>query len=195
MANESPAAVLVDDNSNFLSIQDDTSIPANTPGLFAMGETADAKSKRLRVESDGTLSVATQPPSPPPGTTEFVLAQDEVDLSIDGAASPATKDSAIIGDGVNVYIQSFSAGAAGDPNEKGSKVEILWVEGSPEVEHIVERLYVGGASVSLELPNINKARDGTLLTGNGSNTKVRLRRVRFSNSAQEVDGEIRGYIV
>jgi hypothetical protein len=103
------------------------------------------------------------------------------------------EESAVIDNAVNLYLQVFSSGAAGDPNERGSRVDILWREGAGPTDHVVSRMYIGGQSLSFTLPDVNLARDGTQMTGNGTNTKLVIRRYRLSNADSEVDAEVRGY--
>lgn len=181
------------DGTNLIAIPTDGDTLSGY-GIPILGRDAQDLARFLFTEEDGTLRVASQPPSPPPGTTEFVLSQDDADLEIGRAESPDDTDSAIVGNGVNLYIQAFSAGAAGDPSERGSRVDVVWSEGGGPTEHVVARLYVAGQTTSVQLPDVNKARDGTALTGNGTNTKLILRRYRLSNSGQEVDAEVRGYL-
>jgi len=88
-------------------------------------------------------------------------------------------------------LEYLVAGAEGDPTAKGSKIEVLYYDGA--AEHLVERIYLMGESVSV-YPNTSSARDGTAMTGNGSTKKVYLRRHRMSGTAQEVDAVARGYV-
>lgn len=162
-------------------------------GLPVLGRDAEDKARFLFTEQDGTLRVASQPPSPPPGTTEFVLAQDEADLIVGPTPSFDETESATIGNGVDLFLQFLSAGAAGDPSEKGSKVEVYWREGAGPTDHLIERVYLSGQTVNVTLPDVHKARDGTVLTGDGSTTKLVIRRERLSTAAQEIDAEVRGY--
>lgn len=145
-------------------------------------------------DGSGALVVASRPAIPPPDTTEFVLSQDDADLEIRGNDSPDDTESAVVEDGVNLYLQTFLAGAAGDPSEKGSRVDVLWREGAGPTDHVVERLYVSGQTTTLQLSDVNKARDGTVLTGDGATTKLVIRRYRLSSSKQEVDVSVRGYL-
>jgi len=146
------------------------------------------------VESDGSVKVAARPPVPPPGTTEFVLSQDEAELVVGPVPSYEETVSAAIPENYTLHLQIITAGAGGDPSEKGSKVEVYWREGVSPTDHLVERLYLIGASVSVILPNVTKARDGTVMTGDaGGTTKVVIRRERLSTSASEIDAVVRGY--
>jgi hypothetical protein len=183
------------DGTNLIAIATDATDLASGHGLAVLGRDAEDKARFLLTEDDGTLRVASQPPSPPPGTTEFVLAQDEADLVVGPSPSFEEEESAAIGNGLNLYLQTFTAGAAGDPSEKGSKVELYWREGGGPTDHLIARIYLTGQTVLETLPDVNKARDGTQLTGDGSTTKLVLRRERISTSAAEIDGEVRGYYV
>jgi hypothetical protein len=140
-----------------------------------------------------SLKVATRPQGIPAGTTEFVLAQDDVDLEVGPTPSYDETESAVIDNGHTLYLQSISSGAAGDPSEKGSKVEVYWREGAGPTDHLIDRLYVIGSSIQIQLPATSKARDGTDFVGDGSTTKVVIRRERLSTSAQEIDAVVRGY--
>lgn len=188
---QSPAALLIDSSGNVLPVAQDTTIPANTPSLLVAGADASGKAQRLLVDGANRLKVTVAPSSPPPTATAIALAQAEASLSLTGGASPHDTDY-VIPNGVTVYLQSLSAGATGDPTESGSKVEAYYIDAS-SVAHLIGRLYVAGQSVFLAYADISRARDGTLMTGNGVTTKLRLRRTRLSNAAQEVDGELRGY--
>lgn len=180
-------AVLSDGTSD-LHHQIDSALPGTVQALPILGQDASGTARLLKTEDDGTLRVASSPPSPPPGTSEFVLAVDESNLSI---STTDNKDSAIIGNGITLFLQTVVAGAGGDPNEKGSKVEVYWVENG--TEHLITRNYIAGQSVSTTLPDTSKSRDGTTMVGDGSTTFLRVRRVRLSNQLQEVDFGVRGY--
>ncbi|MHA2429055.1 MAG: hypothetical protein ACXADB_13630, partial [Candidatus Hermodarchaeia archaeon] len=137
--------------------------------------------------------VATKPPSAPPGTTEFVLAQDDANLEVGPSPIYHETESSVIGSGDDLFLQTIAAGAAGDPSERGSKVEIYWREGSTPTDHLVERIYLMGSTVLITLPNTHYTRDETQMTGNGTNTKLVIRRERLSTAAQEIDTVVRGY--
>lgn len=204
-----------------LAVADATAIPANTRSILMMARDPSGNARRLVAlkdgdtlngeygqsvlardkthaaryllsETDGALIVAAKPPSAPPGTTEFVLAGD-TPLTIGPVPNYHETVSAAIGNGINLFIQTVSAGAAGDPTENGSKVELYWREGTGPTDHLITRIYLSGQTVNLVTPNINAARDGTQLTGNGTNTYLVIRRERLSTAAQEIDAEVRGY--
>jgi hypothetical protein len=186
----------VTDGTNNLSTPTDGDSSTSAYGLGFFGVTHADLFRWLLVEDDGRLVVAASPPTPPPGTTEFVLAVNESELDVGSGgdvSSPHDTDSSTIGSGVTLYIQTIEAGTEGDPSEGGSKVEIYWVEGAGATEHIVDRVYSVGDTLNISLPSITTARDGTVMTGNGTNTFLRVRRTRLSGTAKEVDFAIRGY--
>lgn len=181
------------DGANLVAIATDATSLASAYGIPVLGRDAGDAARFLLVEDDGTLRVASQPPSPPPGTTEFVLSQDDANLVVGPSPSFHETESAVIGAGVNLYLQTFTAGAAGDPSEKGSKVELYWREGAGPTDHLIARIYLSGQSVVQIFPDVNKTRDDTAMTGDNSTTKLVIRRERLSTSGQEIDAEVRGY--
>ena len=194
MAGESPAVILYDADANPMAVSDGVAVPANTKGILLMGETEEGKAERLRLEEDGKIKVASQPPVPPPGTTPFQLSQNDAELVITGTGSPHITDSAVIDDTLNLYLQIIIIGSQGDPAIDGTRIEIVWVEGATPTEHIISRIYVAQQTIATVVPDINKARDGTQLTGDGSTTKLRIKRSRLAQQGIEVDAEVRGYI-
>jgi len=145
------------------------------------------------VESSGALKVTASPPQPPPNTAEFVLSQVEAQLVV---STTSDSLSAPIPNGHTLNLQLFAAGSAGDPSEKGSKVEVFWQDGAPgsEVLHVVERVYVMGQTLSIILPDVSKARDGTLMVGDSNGYgKLLVRRTRMNPSPLEVDFVVHGY--
>ena len=175
-----------------MAVARDVAIPVNTRALLFSGEGADGKAYVARVSDEGKVSVAESPATAPPGTTPFTLASDS---PLEVGPNPTFQEtvSSAIGNGLTLKIQFIAAGAAGDPSESGSKVEVYWREGAGPTDHLIERLYVSGATVYESLPDTSEARDGTPLNGDGSTTKVVVRRERLSNSAQEIDAVLRGY--
>jgi hypothetical protein len=177
-----------------LAVAHGVAVPADTRGLLAMAADGQGSARRILCDGEGKLKVAAQPPTAPPGTTPFVLPGD-TPLVVGPVPVYEESASAVIGNGVKLYLQTLLAGAAGDPSEKGSRVEVLWEEGATPTRHLVTRVYVLGQSVLYTFPDVQVARDGTAMTGNGSNTKLILRRERLSVAAAEIDAEIRGYTV
>jgi hypothetical protein len=186
---------LVDgENGVELAIADGVAVPANTRALLAAAADSEGIGRVLLCDGEGKLKVAAQPPTAPPGTTEFVLAQPEAELEVGPVPTFHETVSAAIPDGENLYLQTFVVGASGDPSEKGSKVEIYWREGATPTDHLISRIYLQGQTVVQTLSDVNKARDGTTLTGDaGGTTKLVIRRERLSTSAAEIDAEVRGY--
>jgi hypothetical protein len=70
---------------------------------------------------------------------------------------------------------------------------VYWREGAGPTDHLISRIYLTGQTVNLVLPNVHETRDGTSMTGNGTNTYIVIRRERLSTSAQEIDAEVRGF--
>lgn len=146
--------------------------------------------------ADGKLVVASAPPGAPPGATEFVLAVDEDEISVGtggDVASPHTTVGSIIENGATCNLQLIVGGTGGDPTVKGSKIEVYWREGAGPTDHLIERVYVAGQTVSIVLPDTSKARDGTSMVGNGTNTRIVVVRTRLSTAMQEIDFAVRGY--
>lgn len=185
-------AARIHDGTNFLRLKKEGDSWTTEHGIPGVARDKQNLVRKILSEPDGALIVAAKPPSAPPGTTEFVLAGD-TPLEVGPVPNYQESVSAAIGSSVNLYLQSFSAGAAGDPSEKGSKVELYWREGGGPTDHLISRIYLVGQTVVQTLPNVNKARDGTQMTGDGSTTKLVIRRERLSTSAQEIDAEVRGY--
>lgn len=184
---------LYDDvNQVALAVAPDVAIPANTRSLLISGRSYDGKSHVAEVSDIGRVSVTAFPISAPPGTTPFVVAAD---TPLEVGPNPLFHETlgSVVAASTDLHVQFIAAGAAGDPSERGSKVEVYWREGATPTDHLVERIYISGATVGLTLPDTNQARDGTPMTGNGSNTRLVVRRERMSNSAQEIDAVVRGY--
>jgi hypothetical protein len=185
-------AARVHDGTNFLRLKKEADSWTTEHGLPVIARDKQNLVRRLFAEADGTLIVAAKPPSAPPGTTAFVLAAD-TPLIVGPVPNFRETVSPVIGNGLELYLQTVSAGAAGDPSENGSKVEVYWREGATPTDHLITRIYLSGQTVNEVLPNVHHSRDGTALTGNGSNTSLVIRRERLSVSAQEIDAEVRGY--
>jgi hypothetical protein len=97
----------------------------------------------------------------------------------------------LIPNGVTFNMTQITFGAEGDPNEKGSKATVSYVD-SGGIEHIVERLYFTGFTAQI-FPDTDKARDGTTMSGNGTTTYIRILRERLGGAALEIDCVVRGY--
>ncbi len=184
---------LYDDvNQVALAVAREATIPANTRGILILGEAQDGKSYAVRVSGLGKVAVESSLPGPPPGTTEFVLSADDP-LSVGPSPNYHETVSTAITNGEHLHIQFVAGGAEGDPSERGSMVEVYWREGGTPTDHLIERIFLTGETVYLSLPDTGKARDGTTLAGDGSTTKLVIRRERLSTSAQRVDAVVRGY--
>lgn len=188
---KNPTAILYDANGVAMAVEDGVAIPVGTRGVVLAGSDAEGTSHFLRVDGSKNLKVAQTLPTPPSGATSVIIAQDENELSLSGGASPHDTEYTIP-DGETFYLLVLSAGAAGDPSENGSRVDVLYHDGTDE--HIVARIYVSGQTVYEAFPDGAKARDGTTMVGDGSTKKIILRRIRLSGASQEVDAEIRGYV-
>jgi hypothetical protein len=189
---KSPAAILYDANGVPMAVEDGIAVPANTRGLLIAGESSAGDAWFLRVDGKKNLKVTNSLPTPPPGSTEVIIAQPENALSIAGGISNPHDTEYVIPNGETFYLQIVSAGAAGDPSENGSRVDVLYYDGA--FYHICARLYLSGQTVYEAFPDSSHARDGTTMTGDGSTKKIVLRRIRLSQATQEVDAEIRGYV-
>lgn len=163
-------------------------------GLGVFGRDDSDFARMLLTDTDGTLKVATRPQGAPATATAVIYPAD-TPLELNNASSPDDTDASVIANGVNFYLQSIIGGAAGDPSEDGSFAEVYWVEGSPETEHLIARIYLLGQTLQFNFPDTNIARDGTQMTGNGTNTFIRIRRTRLSNALQGVDCVVFGYTV
>lgn len=185
----------VDANDVALDVARNTTIPAGTRALIVAGESPDGKAQaievrvdaadgRRRIQIEGKVYVVA--PAAPPSTTPVTISAD-TPLSI----SKTTTKEYIITNGTTFHIQQVACGCEGDTSERGSAVEVIYYDGT--LEHLIERIYVNGLTQYGVLPDTGIARDGTVLTGNGSTKKILLRRRRLSGSAQEVDAVVRGY--
>jgi len=187
--------VLYDDVNNVaLAVLDGGAIPANTRSLLAAGKDESGNARTLMTVEDenqvglhrlaitGNVAVVVQPP--PTGGSLVTIPADNP-LTVSG-----THDTEYtITSGKSFYIQQLICGAEGDPTEKGSKIEVLFNNGT---EHPISRVYITGFSEYFQFPDVNEARDGTSLTGNGTN-KIVVRRIRLSGTSQEIDAVVRGY--
>jgi hypothetical protein len=97
----------------------------------------------------------------------------------------------VIPDGEVFHIQEIHQGNE-DPT-KGASVEIIYYNGT---EHLLERVYSAGSTVTIGYPEINAARDGTSMVGNagGTNTII-TRRLKYSGSNIAIETEVVGYVV
>lgn len=185
----------VDTNGVDLDVALDTLRPANTRALLISGlddtdyirvptVTPDTEDGRNRVEVSGKFTLT--PPEPPAATTPVTIdGGNPLDLS-----GTDTEDW-IIPNGETFTFTQLIAGAEGDPTEKGSKVEVRYVDSS-SVEHLISRVYITGFTTEI-YPQTSQARDGTALTGDGVTTAIRIYREHFGGGTRELDAVVRGY--
>ncbi len=134
----------------------------------------------------GKVTVA--PPPVPAGSTPVLLVSDApLSIAIDTDGTPF-----VIPNGETFYLTQIAAGAAGDPTEKGSAVELFFSPDGGTTEKIVQRLYVSGFTTTANFEPQNTSRDGTAMLGDGTAT-VFIRRRRLSGTSQEVDAVVQGY--
>lgn len=157
-------------------------------GIYGNGGTVpvdvslDGTDGKYRLEIVGKVSVSA-PPAPPASTPV------SIDASSPLSVTTTSTTTYVIPNGETLTITSITAGAEGDPNERGSKVEVFYYDGT---ERIIERIYLTGQTVPL-FPDTAEARDGTALVGNGVH-EIRVRRTRLGGSSVEIDAVIRGYL-
>jgi hypothetical protein len=175
-----------------LAVVDDTSIPAGTRALLASGRDASGNAQHLRLDGNKNLKVTNVLPTPPGAATAVIIAQPENELEIAGGVQNPHDTDYLIPSGQTFFLQVVSCGAAGDPSEDGSRVDVVYYDGT--TEHIVTRMYLAGQTVYEAFPDSSHARDGTTMSGDGSTKKIILRRIRLSQATQEVDAEVRGYV-
>jgi hypothetical protein len=161
-------------------------------GKIKIGKDDDGNVQYARCDENGNLYVVPVLPQAPTTSTPVVITGDD---PLEVGPNPIFIDEDYtIPDGKTFYLQFVLVGTVGDPSEKGSKVEVFYIDNS-SVLHIISRIYVvGQTQPPIIYPDITTTRDGTTMVGaSGGNTKIRVRRTRMSVSAQEIDAEIRGY--
>jgi hypothetical protein len=130
--------------------------------------------------------VVVGPPPMPSGATPVNISAD-TPLNVNG-----TDDTNYtITNGTTFCLQQLVAGAEDSPVAAGSVVEVIFDDGA---EHVVARIYVAGFTNIVSYLDLCKARDGTTLTGNGTN-EIIIRRRRLSNQTLEVEGVLNAYEV
>jgi hypothetical protein len=151
-----------------------------TNGTLDVTVTNDAAINRLEIAGKVSVTGAIAPPA----TTQVLIHAD----------TPLTVGSHdtiyVIPDGEVFHIQEIHQGNE-DPT-KGASVEIIYYNGT---EHLLERVYSAGSTVTIGYPDINAARDGTSMVGNagGTNTIV-TRRLKYSGSNIAIETEVVGYV-
>lgn len=141
--------------------------------------TDDAGVYRLQIEGKVQVTGAT----PPPATTPVQI-NAATPLSVGSNDTTFT-----IPNGETFFLQEITAGNE-DPT-KGAVVEVIFDDGT---EHLVARIYINGQTISIGYTDLEEARDGTALDGNGTNTII-VRRAKFSGSNIAIDAVVRGYTV
>lgn len=144
--------------------------------------------KTSTIDDSGRLRVIQASLVPPVGANPFTVSIPDADLSF---ITTNDYDGPLVPNGETLFLQLALAGSELDGS--GNRVDLIWVEGAGATEHLIERFFAHGPSQSYILNDIDTARDGTVLTGNGSNTFLRIRRVRLSGSAMQCDVSVRGY--
>lgn len=135
----------------------------------------------FRLEIGGKVAVTGA--TPPPSTTP-------VQINADTPLSVGTNDTTfIIPNGETFFLQEVVAGNE-DPT-KGAVVEVLFDNGT---EHLIARVYISGQTRSIGYTDLDTARDGTALLGDGVDTII-VRRAKFSGSNIAIDAVVNGYTV
>lgn len=140
-----------------------------------------------RMHISGKMS--TQVEKPPASGQEVSIFAD-TPLSVNNRISPHDT-TYIIPNNKTLVIQRIVAGCQGDSSEDGSKVEIIFNDGT---EHLINRVFINGATQFNSFLDTKKAIDGTSFVGNGTNSII-IRRIRLSNGEQEIDCALRGYVL
>jgi len=134
--------------------------------------------------------VTTYPPFQPNGTTSVNIYADDP-LIINNNNSPHNTDY-VIPNGKVLRIQAIFISSSRDSSGKGSRVEVIYDNGT---EYVIARVHVNsGNPYSRFFADISKSRNGTDLHGDGSD-KIVVRRTKLtSGSDHEVDVEIQAYL-
>lgn len=134
-----------------------------------------------RLEISGKVSVIGA--VPPPATN---LAQ----IFADSPLTVGSHDTSfVIPNGETFHLQEIVAGNE-DPT-KGAVVEVIYDNGA---EHLVARVYTNGETIAIGFSDVEIARDGTPMVGNGAHTII-VRREKYSGTNIAIDAEVRGYTV
>ena len=179
-----------------MPVLDAVAIPASTAAMLFAGKGPTGNARFVQMVFDGEDSiyrvavsgkVSVQIPPPPEGGVEKQVSQNDANLDV----STTHDTTYVITNAKTFVIQQVVVGAEGDPNEKGSKVEIIYYDGT--TEHLVDRIYISGTSLFGNYPDASQARDGTAMTGNGTTKTIIIRRTRLGGAALEIDCVVRGY--
>jgi hypothetical protein len=134
----------------------------------------------------GSIVVPYPPVCPSTATEINIYADNPLELS--NANSPHTTEY-VIANGQTFKLQRVIMGAEADPSEKGCMVELIYKDAS---EHLLARFFTEPTS-EIQYADLDHARDGTVMVGDGSTKKVLVRRSRLSSSKQRVDIHVQGY--
>lgn len=138
-------------------------------------------------ELAGPITVS-YPPAAPPGTAAKLLVADSP-LVLNNSNSPHSYEYTITS-GKTLRVQRVFISSSKDPSEKGARVELIFKDAT---EHVFERYYAADVSLQpVQYSDRKTARDGTAMTGNGTN-KFIIRRTRLSSPDQEVDVVVEAY--
>ena len=186
---------LVDPNDQALPRNNHSTVPSNMHGIPIMGTdldgyvhipscTEDNSDGKFRLSIEGKVSVSapSAPPSASPITIDASSPLDVTSISTTNYTIP---------NGVTFTVTQVIYGSEGDPNEKGNKAEIYYVDASSNT-HLIDRVYFTGFSGQI-FPDTKTARDGTTMVGNGTTTQIRIIRERLGGAALEIDVVVRGY--
>ena len=165
----------------------------NAIGLVKLTDTTGSNTAALFYDENEKLyrlgvaaKVTIVPPTAPAIATPVQINADEP-LEV---ASLSTSSYGIP-NGKVFHLQQITAGSEGDPNEKGSKVEVSY--SSSLGDKIIERIYINGFSQFGSYPDTSFSRDGTAMSGSNGG-KIVVKRRRLGGSALEIDCVVRGYL-
>jgi hypothetical protein len=139
----------------------------------------DAGVRRLEIAGKVQVTGAV----PPPATTPVII-YAATPLSVGSNDTSFT-----IPNGETFYLQGAIAGNE-DPT-KGASIEIIYDNGT---EHLIERVYTAGQTISIGYSDLSAARDGTALVGNGSHAII-VRREKYGGTNIAIDAVVSGYTV
>lgn len=109
MANESPAAVIVDGvNGVEVAVVDGVAVPVNTRALLISGRDAGGVARHLRVDTDGSITADVERPA---SATVAAVAQSELTVTL-LAANTARKGAIIYNNAALPLKVRFGAGAS-----------------------------------------------------------------------------------
>ena len=153
----------------------------NEDGTVAVSTQDDNGVRRVEIAGKVSVTGAIAPPS-----TTQVLIHADTPLTV------GSHDTAyVIPNGETFHLQEIHQGNE-DPT-KGASVEIIYYDGT--AEHLLERVYSAGTTVTIGYPDVAEARDGTSMVGDGSTKTILVRRAKYSGSDIAIDTEVVGYVV